>query len=448
MPLLSEIATNLDVVSLIVEQLGVADGLRLAAVSKSWRDSSRAVWGYAETLVTTQRLLIQEDAQLMSTPAFRNLQLLMMKETTNEHRLDRPGAAIMLGDDLCVVDSSYSPKMRRVLVFSPELELKRTIPCPAPLVYPDSLDCPGEGVLTNVAASSEHLYVAWYSPAGYGLAAIYKYRLSDFELVGKCDPNHKVSDDYDGTEDEHLDWDCYFHMPCDLAVSGERLFVCDAGGEFGDPAIVVFDLDMKYLATIGGKTTLTHPEGLAVLDGIVYVANSDANSEFAIRIFDYHLVVSRYMPCDGNPISIAFARGRMLVGCASKDVKCFTPDGVLLQTLKLDYMPVSLCVHDAQRVVYAADYSGANVKMLTYFNGEPEPTAAAGDDSGEAESVTEKLARETFEALHRRRGAGFETTGEVSAEGAACAERCQALIDDILKELERQSEEDDSSDDD
>ena len=71
------------------------------------------------------------------------------------------------------------------------------------------------------------------------------------------------------------------------------------------------------------------------------------------------------------------------------------------------------------------------------------PAARAG---GKVEA--EKLARETFEALHRRRGAGFETTGEVSAEGAACAERCQALIDDILKELERQSEEDDSSDDD
>ena len=87
--------------------------------------------------------------------------------------------------------------------------------------------------------------------------------------------------------------------------------------------------------------------------------------------------------------------------------------------------------------------------MHTYFNGEPEPSAAAGDDeSGEAESVTESLAREAFEGFRRRRGAGFETTGEVSAEGAACAERCKALIDDILKELERQSEEDDSSDDD
>ena len=54
----------------------------------------------------------------------------------------------------------------------------------------------------------------------------------------------------------------------------------------------------------------------------------------------------------------------MLVGCASRDVKCFTLDGALLQTLKLGYMPTSLCVHDAQRTVYAADYSGANVKML------------------------------------------------------------------------------------
>ena len=86
------------------------------------------------------------------------------------------------------------------------------------------------------------------------------------------------------------------------------------------------------------------------------------------------------MPCDGNPISIAFARGRMLVGCADRDVKCFTTDGVLLQTLKLGYMPTSLCVHDATRTVYAADYSGANVKMLAYFNGEPEPEPAAGDD--------------------------------------------------------------------
>ena len=31
-----------------------------------------------------------------------------------------------------------------------------------------------------------------------------------------------------------MDWECYFHLPCDLAVHGERLFVCDMGGEFGD----------------------------------------------------------------------------------------------------------------------------------------------------------------------------------------------------------------------
>ena len=75
----------------------------------------------------------------------------------------------------------------------------------------------------------------------------------------------------------------------------------------------------------------------------------------------------------------------------------------------------------------------------------PEAGEAVGDDeSGEAESVTEKLAREAFESLRRRRGAGFEITDE----GAACAERCKALIDDILAELERQAEEIDSSDDD
>ena len=87
--------------------------------------------------------------------------------------------------------------------------------------------------------------------------------------------------------------------------------------------------------------------------------------------------------------------------------------------------------------------------MLAYFNGEPEPSAAAGDDeSGEAESATETLARECFERLRCRRGAGFETTDEDEATRAARTERCKALVQEILDELDRQSEELGSSSDD
>ena len=134
---------------------------------------------------------------------------------------------------------------------------------------------------------------------------------------------------------------------------------------------------MKRMVTLDGEHTLAGPEDGGSPGGR-HLRRELQRQWFAIAIFEDEKC--RYMPCDGWPISIAFARGRILVGCASKDVKCFTPDGVLLQTLELGYMPSSLCVHDANRLVYVTDYSGATVKMLTYFNGEPEPSAAAGDD--------------------------------------------------------------------
>lgn len=56
-----EIATTPDVVTLIMEQLGVVDGLRLARTSAVWRDASREVWGtcfsLAETYFATGRFV-------------------------------------------------------------------------------------------------------------------------------------------------------------------------------------------------------------------------------------------------------------------------------------------------------------------------------------------------------------------------------------------------------
>ena len=48
-----EIATTPDVVTLIMEQLGVVDGLRLARTSAVWRDASREVWGTCFSLADT-----------------------------------------------------------------------------------------------------------------------------------------------------------------------------------------------------------------------------------------------------------------------------------------------------------------------------------------------------------------------------------------------------------
>lgn len=396
MPPLSEIATNPDVVSLIVEQLGVADGLRLAGVSKVWRDSSRIVWGHAKSLSSTGKSFVSSEKRLHADSLLRNLHQKIGSKQAKDAVLDQPARVILLPNgDVCVVDSSPFAEMRRVVVFSAELEIKRTLTCSTPLVYPshEARGSSCEGTFTAVAATTTHLYVTWYCSGLYSNgAALYKYRLSDFELVETREAMHKVSDDWDGTEDEHLDWDTYFHMPCDLAVHGERLFVCDAGGESGESGIVMFDLNMKHLATIGDRNEMVHPEGIAVRDGLIYVASTNAEPQFAIALYDAEFDVeeygtdynfamrddakNRYMRCEGSPISIAFARGRMLVGCASKDVKCFTPDGVLMQTLKLGYMPTSLCAHDAKNRVYAADQCGADVKILA-FKGEPPPSDAA-----------------------------------------------------------------------
>ena len=47
------IATTPDLVTLIMEQLGVVDGLRLARTSVVWRDASRELWGTCFSLVDT-----------------------------------------------------------------------------------------------------------------------------------------------------------------------------------------------------------------------------------------------------------------------------------------------------------------------------------------------------------------------------------------------------------
>lgn len=380
---LAEIATDHDTVELIMKQMGLADGLRLARTSKVWRDASRGVCGIARTLIATTERFVYPGNSIQYGGRNRYY----------EDRFVSPACTTILpSGDICVVDSSHRPRMRRAQIYSADLKFKHEIVCPAPLLYSENSDCYAEGHFTAAAASAEHLFLTYYA-MGASTGAIYKYRLSDFELLATFEGTQYEERDgeaEDEDDDDDIEWTSYFCMPIAVVVVGRRLFVCDHGGECGYSSVVVFDLDLKHLLTFGkeGEGALCCPEGIAAHDGLIYVADQFNDR---VAVFDEEGVFQREVLCNGErmgcPLSVAIARGRLLVGCTyssagstkSNDGVVFvlTPDGDLLQKIKFA-LPISLCVHDSKDRVYVSDFvdtsgrpeAGNDIKILS-FNSEP-----------------------------------------------------------------------------
>jgi hypothetical protein len=367
MDMMKALLADSDVASLIMEQLGLADGLAMARICKTWRASSREVWGRAQFLGRTA--LFVGDGKVGN--ALGQFELPV-------------DVKILPRGDVCVVDGSWAADRRRFQILSADLEPLREVPCAAPQIYGRGNG--GGYDLMAVAASPDALFAACYSSGDPGHSAIlFKYRLRDFEVLEELESSYEVNPPEDeDDEDDCGEWDEYFAAPADLLVVSDQLYLCDRGGECGSPSVVVFDLDLQHLFTFGiarhradaffdserrfvipakKKGVLLGPEALTSKDGLIYVADTVADR---VKVFDLHGNFQRVVLCNRKPfvapISIAFARGRLLVGEGTSSshgrrVKVLTPDGVLLQTVELSFSPASLCVHEAKDRVYAA-YAG------------------------------------------------------------------------------------------
>ena len=368
-----------DVVTCIIEHLDLAGHLRFMSLCRTWRDMLRHTWGRAEHLsVTDLRLgasiaeqyrqdVVQEGRGRLPPPHPAEPPLGFFQRPNDVKTLPH-------GRGLCVVDCSRHEKLRRVQIFSPALEPLHALVCPAPLGYPEERGCYAEGAFRAAAASEDMLFVAYYFPGCPGdCGRIYKYSLPDLQLVGTLSSNYEVTDaDDENIDDDDREWDLHFCNAEDMVVLDQRLYVCDRGGECGYPSVVAFDLDLAHLFTFG-TDELAIPMGIAVHAGHIYVVDEGT---CCVAVFDPNGAFQHYVRCNGDrfddPVCIAFAHGRILVGEYTQPwfgrtsrVKVLTPDGVLLHTVDVDYNPISLCVDEAKDRVYVAAINDPRLHVLS-----------------------------------------------------------------------------------
>lgn len=169
-------------------------------------------------------------------------------------------------------------------------------------------------------------------------------------------------------------------QPEAVAVAGETVYVVDSETE----QVVMFDLASgKYSGSFGSKAggnlnsdvALDEPRGIAVHEGVVYVA--DTGNE-RIQLFGINGVFLTTLPLSaprgasgketpyklGEPTDIALdAEGRIYVRDEDdKSVKVYGPNGTYLRSLPKTGKPVALSV--AEDGIYVAD--GASFAILKY----------------------------------------------------------------------------------
>jgi DNA-binding beta-propeller fold protein YncE len=152
-----------------------------------------------------------------------------------------------------------------------------------------------------------------------------------------------------------------FREPLDLAVEGERVYVMDTW----NTRLQVFDLTGNYLYQIGPDPILGKPRGIAVRDGIVYVANSGRDD---ILVFDAEGRLSKQFPPPGSsPLRqivdlVVDSRGRIYVNNSQMNrLEVYSPAGERLgaidvpgwssEHLKEFYMTI-----DDDDVIYISDW--------------------------------------------------------------------------------------------
>ena len=380
-----------DTVRLIMSKMSLDDGLGAASICQAWKEMSRSVWGSAK-LLGDSSLLYDGQRDLCSTKRFVCPEKM----------------ALLPNGDICVVDSYYCDPHRRATIVSPAFVHKRHLPCPEPRGYPETDWCPGEGRLEAAVCTDDILFLSYYFPGCPGSCGrLFKYRLSDLALLAQLESNYRVgglaeADD----DDDDQEWAQYFCVPVSLLVLDGKLYVCDAGGECGEPSVVVFDMDLKYLFTfgvcndyhlaeaLGGPVavdslglSLISPSDIACHEGLIYVCESQMK---CIYVFDPAGNFQRVVLCNGSrftalgePIRIEFARGRLLVATDvaaptytsnhSGLVLALTPHGVLLQKIKLESVPYGLFAHEAEGRVYVACHVPATPDARPHAIGHAPP---------------------------------------------------------------------------
>lgn len=163
-------------------------------------------------------------------------------------------------------------------------------------------------------------------------------------------------------------------QPEAVAVSGDTVFVVDSKTD----QIVMYDLSNgKYQGSFGSKAggnlagsfALDEPQGVAVHEGVVYVA--DTGNE-RIQMFGINGVFLATLPLSasdskdklyklGEPTDIALdSEGRIYVRDADdRLIKVYAPDGKFLRALPKVGKPVAMSV--AEDGIYVADEAGLSI---------------------------------------------------------------------------------------
>ena len=181
------------------------------------------------------------------------------------------------------------------------------------------------------------------------------------------EPGQEVEESIsDEDADEYHHW---FGAPMDLALTSDRLFVLDMGGEMCEPAVHVFDKALKHLLRIdeprmrcqGGEDITS--EAFCVYQNEVFLATL-YTSEF--HMFVYNLrgeSVRKFGDAFHDPLGVTAIKDRIIVAnFGSKELHVLSTHGDVLQVVTLDYQPHRICAHRDK--LYVCDLRGHKIEVL------------------------------------------------------------------------------------
>ncbi len=190
-----------------------------------------------------------------------------------------------------------------------------------------------------------------------------------------------------------------------VSVANATIYVADSKTN----QIVMYDLSTgKYTGRFGSKSggnlasdyALDEPQGVAVYEGVVYVADSGNGR---IQMYGINGVFLSTLALSatpgsaaekektyklGEPADIALdTQGRIYVRDADdKSIKIYDPDGLYLRSLPRKGKPVAMCV--TEDGIYIADEAGYSILKYDFDGNEAYSFGSKGDGKAQFKSVS------------------------------------------------------------
>ena len=351
---------------LLTDRLEIRVAFDVAVVCKSWRDAARVVHGPTRMLTLTAFTLGGKGSQ---PGMFRH----------------PSGMAICSNGDLVITEAG-SGRLQIISAQGVPLHVIEYLSKPCLRENAKNLKKYKRVFMypTSVAADANHLYVCHIHDLCDPENAIVKIRIDDHSVVQTLVSSHPKVNEFgqflsawDGTpcteenglaeEEEGIMYTEWFGYPADCVIVGDRLYVCDMGGEFGTASVHALDCNtLDGVLSTFGEEILIKPEVITHHDGQLFVCDPCRydNLQPGILVFstDGQLLREMYspmlcpgasradellrrLPISGAPMGLAIARGRLIVsttrsrnsfGSHEMKVHVVSPEsGEKLQTIDL-----------------------------------------------------------------------------------------------------------------